>query len=81
MVQIENNEKSEFDFFRYVPQRKSGDAVSMEKKQIIRKKFRMAIARFFRRLKQSRAILHIMNLNKNTNQEENKEAIYKHILN
>lgn len=53
---------------------------AQERRQIIRKKFRMAIARFFRKLKQSKALLHMMNLNKNADKEKNKEALYNHIL-
>lgn len=61
MVQIENNEKSEFDFFRYVPVRSAAsDKSGIERKQNIRKKFRMAIAKFFRRLKKSKPILHML---------------------
>lgn len=82
MIQIQGNEKSEFDFFRYVPKRNNDEnnAKVQERRQIIRKKFRMAIARFFRKLKHSKALLTMMNLNKNADTEKNKEAIYNHIL-
>lgn len=53
------NEKSDFDFFRYVKVAKNG-AHSEEKKSLIRKKFRMAISKFFAKLKASRMIVNFI---------------------
>ena len=71
MVQIENNEKSEFDFFRYVPARvevKQGGR-SDEWRANVRRKFRMAIARFFRKMKKAKPILSVLRLNKNLTEQ------------
>lgn len=58
MVQIENNEKSEFDFFRYVPSRvETKFGRSEEWKSNVRRKFRMAIARFIRKMRKAKPIL------------------------
>lgn len=48
---IEANKKSEFDFFRYVQNEKNASANYDEKKAAIRKKFKRAVAKFFRRVK------------------------------
>lgn len=46
----------------------------------MKRKFRLAIAKFFRKLKQSRSLLAIMNLKKDSNREDNKDVLYDHIL-
>lgn len=53
------NEKSDFDFFRYVRTGKDNTNTE-EKKSLIRKKFRMAISKFFAKLKASRMIVNFI---------------------
>lgn len=50
-AKIENNEKTGFDFFRYVPPNMIGVNLTEEKKQLVRKKMRIAITNFGRQFK------------------------------
>lgn len=53
------NEKSDFDFFRYVPHGKDS-RITDEQRVIIRKKFRFAVSNFFQKLKASRMIVNFI---------------------
>lgn len=82
MVQIENNEKSEFDFFRYIPFRSETKVGRSEEwKANVRRKFRMAIAKFFRRMKKAKPVLTLLKLNKNANEQMKRQQLINHIFN
>ena len=79
-VLIENNEKSEYDFFRYVPRRVCQSKTTEETRDIIRKKFRMAIAKFFQKMKTARAMMNLLSLHKNIDSEGVKQVLYDKML-
>jgi hypothetical protein len=54
-AKIENNEKTGFDFYRYVPPNMIGANLTEEKKSLLRKKMRIAITNFGRQFRQKKA--------------------------
>ena len=47
-VKIENNEKSEFDFFRYAQTSKDTSAEQDENRSYVRKRMKLAVAKYFK---------------------------------
>ena len=52
-IKIENNENSDFDFFRFVPsssnQKEKEDVNKEEKRSLTRKKIKLVIAKYFKK--------------------------------